>query len=872
VPENKTRSTFRLRVLAAAGALMITASLIAPISVLAAATQIAANTGNGQTATVGTAVAIPPSVIVRDGSSNPVSGVSVTFAVATGGGSATGTAATTDGSGIATVGSWTLGTVAGTNTLTATAAGLAGSPVTFTATGTPGPATQIAVYSGNGQSAPVGTAVVAPPTVIVKDALNNPVFGVSVTFAVATGGGSATGLAATTNASGLAAVGSWTLGPAVGANTLTATSGILAGSPVTFTATGTAGATQIAVNAGNGQSATVGTAVAIPPSVIVRDGSSNPVSGVSVTFAVASGGGSATGLSATTNGAGIATVGSWTLGTTAGPNTLTATSAGLAGSPVTFTATGTPGAPTRLAFVDQPGGGPVNEVWFGQPAVAIKDALGNTVTTSTTQVTLTITSNPGGGSLDCFANPKTTFGGIAYFDGCSIDSAGFGYRLTATSPPGGPSGATSLPFDITSVDYLAFSGYPASNTPSLLSPQPAVQLRDSRGFLVTAPANQIEVRLTVSPATTAFTCTNGTVRWTSGGTATFSGCTLPAGNSYRLTATPTFRGSGVQPVTGPFFNVGGRKLGFTQQPGGTGAVPGQPLPIQPIVTVQDSAGVIQTSQTFGTVTLTIATGPAGATLACTNGNTRNVTSGYASFSGCAVSLQGTNYSFTATYTPTMAGESSVLPATSLVFSVNSAPTQITLTSSATIVTSGQGFSLAAQFATLGSGKSVNFQRKAASDVDWTTFVTVVADSTGRASTMYTPTYSAQYRATFAGGGGLAAGSSNVVTVNARFSSAVMTPAYRGTMTLARGTAVTYTAVARPLNPAYVTPTITFQIFKWVDNAWVFQTSNTGPSNSNAVRSFTWTWNHPGTWYMRARVNATAYNTARWSNLARVTIP
>jgi hypothetical protein len=100
-------------------------------------------------------------------------------------------------------------------------------------------------------------------------------------------------------------------------------------------------ATQIAVNAGNSQTATVSTAVAINPSVIVRDASDNPVSGVSVTFAVATGGGSGTGLSAITNISGIATVGSWTLGSAAGSNTMTATSTGLTGSPLTITATGT---------------------------------------------------------------------------------------------------------------------------------------------------------------------------------------------------------------------------------------------------------------------------------------------------------------------------------------------------------------------------------------------------------------------------------------------------------------------------------------------------------------------------------------------------
>ena len=80
--------------------------------------------------------------------------------------------------------------------------------------------------------------------------------------------------------------------------------------------------TTLALNAGDGQSAPVGTAVSTPPSAIVTDALGNPVSGVAVTFEVASGGGSATGTATTTNSSGIATVGSWTLGASPGPNTL----------------------------------------------------------------------------------------------------------------------------------------------------------------------------------------------------------------------------------------------------------------------------------------------------------------------------------------------------------------------------------------------------------------------------------------------------------------------------------------------------------------------------------------------------------------------
>lgn len=225
--------------LLAVALILAVAFVIVPVA--ADATQIAVNAGNSQSATAGTAVATAPSVIVKDAGDLPVSGVSVTFAVASGGGSVTGGSATTGADGIATVGSWTLGTTAGANTLTATSGTLTGSPVTFTATGTAGTATQMAVNAGNGQSATVGTAVATGPSVIVKDANNNPVSGVSVTFSIASGGGTVSGATTTTttttNANGIATLGSWTLGPAVGSNTLTAASGAL--TTVTFTATGT---------------------------------------------------------------------------------------------------------------------------------------------------------------------------------------------------------------------------------------------------------------------------------------------------------------------------------------------------------------------------------------------------------------------------------------------------------------------------------------------------------------------------------------------------------------------------------------------------------------------------------------------------------
>src|SRR5207247_711197 len=176
-------------------------------------------------------------------------------------------------------------------------------------------------------------------------ALGNPVSGVSVTF-VPTGGG-VTGGNQITNATGLATVGSWTLGTLAGGNTLTATG---AGFTHVFNANGVAGpATALLRIAGDLQSAVVGAAVGTAPAVRAQDQFGNPVPGAAVTFGVSGGGGSVSGPAQLTNAAGIATVGGWTLGTISGANTLTVSAPGV--TPVVFTATGLPGAAATISKV-----------------------------------------------------------------------------------------------------------------------------------------------------------------------------------------------------------------------------------------------------------------------------------------------------------------------------------------------------------------------------------------------------------------------------------------------------------------------------------------------------------------------------------------
>ena len=309
--------------------------------------------GNGQTGTVGSALSTPFTVKVTDASGNPVSGITVTFAVTAGGGTLSATVVSSNASGLAST-TLTLGATAGTNTVTASSGTLAGSPVSFTATAVvSSTATNLVSVSGNGQSGTVGQALATPFTVKVTDASGNPVSGTTVNFAVTAGGGTLSSTVVSSNASGLASS-TLTLGATPGANTVTASSGTLAGSPVAFSATAVGStASSLVLMSGNGQSGTAGQALANPFTAKVADASGNPVAGVAVTFAVTGGGGTLSATVVSTNASGLAST-TLTLGATSGTNTVTASSAALAGSPLTFTATGVSGSNGLITWTKQP--------------------------------------------------------------------------------------------------------------------------------------------------------------------------------------------------------------------------------------------------------------------------------------------------------------------------------------------------------------------------------------------------------------------------------------------------------------------------------------------------------------------------------------
>jgi acetyl esterase/lipase len=143
------------------------------------ATQLLPAGGDGQSAVAGRAVAVAPAVVARDAGGNGVAGVSVTFTVTGGGGAVTPATVATGADGRAAPAEWTLGTAVGVNALRASAVGVPGASVEFTAEATPGPV-DASSSSVSATPASILTGATSVITVTARDAFANPVPGVAV--------------------------------------------------------------------------------------------------------------------------------------------------------------------------------------------------------------------------------------------------------------------------------------------------------------------------------------------------------------------------------------------------------------------------------------------------------------------------------------------------------------------------------------------------------------------------------------------------------------------------------------------------------------------------------------------------------------------
>jgi alpha-amylase len=267
--------------------------------------------GDGQSGPAGSQLSVPLCTSVKDAAGNLIVGATVSYTVMTGGGQlADPTAPTTGADGIAISGLWTLGPAAGTQTVVASSAG-AGS-VTFTAT--------------------------AQSSMTITAATNSIASGTSVQASASVGGSPVSDLTWTSSNPEIASVSSTgsITGALVGVAIIHATSGTSTGQ-ISVTVIPGAPA-RVRVFAGQGQTGPAGSQLRDPLCTTVEDAAGNLIVGVRVSYTVASGGGQLGAPTApVTDGAGIAISGLWTLGSTTGDQTVSASATGAAS--VTFTAT-----------------------------------------------------------------------------------------------------------------------------------------------------------------------------------------------------------------------------------------------------------------------------------------------------------------------------------------------------------------------------------------------------------------------------------------------------------------------------------------------------------------------------------------------------
>jgi uncharacterized protein YjdB len=636
-----------------------------------AASSIVVSGTPSTSATVGTSVSTPPAVIVRDQFGNPVNGAPVTFTLTAPGGTGGSIAPTspagvpTASNGTASLTSWALGQTAGTNnnTVTATTTGVVAT-VTFNASGTPGAAQNMIANSVTSQSVTAGSDAAAP-SVIVRDAFNNPKGGIDVTFGVSGGTIAPVGGTVTTGPNGVATLTTWTTGAAAGTNTVTATVSGLTGSPVTFTATGVAGVTTAAQSTVVRTGADNIVADGVTSSTILvtaKDANGNPVAGKTIALDDAGASSTISPASGTSNASGqVAFTVTNTVGETA-TYTATVTDAGAVvvtqTAQVTFRAGAnylvtpaslTPGAGSIVIITAQlRDAGNVNVPQSGKTIVWSKLCNGGACA--------------GGAAGGSFATPTSLTDAAGKATVALTVSNDIAVDMTVTATDNDALTGTSGTIDVVpgAPHHLTFTTQPNASYQAGATITTVATVKDQFNNTVTTDPNGAQTE-TVAIDFTSGTNTEGAtlggtrtvnVDWATG-TATFNTLTVDKVGNYGFTASDANMPTNLTDGTSGTFDVtvgALHHLSVVTQPNASyvaGAA------ITTVVEARDQFENPVTTDPNGSVTenvvvdFTGGTNGEGATLGGTKTVAVNWTTGRATFNDLTVNLIG-NYSLTAT--------------------------------------------------------------------------------------------------------------------------------------------------------------------------------------------------------------------------------
>ena len=411
--------------------------------------------------------------------------------------------------------------------------------------------------------------------------------------------------------------------------------------------------------------------IAISPAIRVAaaDAGDNIVTGFSGAIGLAIGSnpnsGTLSGTSSVSASSGIASFANLSIDKAGTGYTLIASASGLTGA----TSSGfeiTAGAPTHLVFIAQPTATTSTNSITPSLQIAAEDASGNIATSFTNAISISISSNPGSGTLSGTTVVSAT-NGISAFSNLSIDKAGTGYSLSASA--GGLTSATSTNFNIAvgPATRLAFTVQPTDTTStSTISPSVQVSAEDAGGNVVPGFTNSITIAIGTNPNSGILSGTKTVVA--SSGTASFTNLSIDkSSGGYTLKAST----SGLANATSASFsiNVGAAtQLQFIAQPSAAIAA----TSISPVVQVaaKDAGGNIVTGFT-GAIAIAIASNPGSGTLSGTT--SVSAVNGVSTFANLSINKSGTGYSLAASFAGLSTGTSdsftiSAGPATQLAFS------------------------------------------------------------------------------------------------------------------------------------------------------------------------------------------------------------
>lgn len=303
----------------------------------------------------------------------------------------------------------------------------------------------------------------------------------------------------------------------------------------------------------------------------------------------------------------------------------------------------TPGAPAQLQFVTQPGLASSGGATLRRsPVVRIADAVGNTVTSGSNAVALSIKGGSGANGANLLGTTSVNaVNGVATFANVRIDRPALAYVLTASAA--GLASMDSAPFDVSvgpAAKVVVVTPPGGASGGALLSTQPVFALQDGDGNPV-VEQRAVSVAIKNGTGTPGAVLSGKTTVTAVRGIATFANLSIDtAGTAYVLTAS----GSGLTPVDAAPIDITvgtGVRLRFRTSPAGA-TTGGAIFATQPLVSVVDAGGNTVTSATPAiTVGILSGTGVSGATLLGTTST--NAVAGSAQFTDLRIAVPGVKY-------------------------------------------------------------------------------------------------------------------------------------------------------------------------------------------------------------------------------------